>query len=111
MLRKSKRHPNIPMSHPAVSLREDHVPALQISKTEFARALGISRQTLYDLLDERQGITANIALRLEKVIGGSAEFWLNRQMAYDLWRTRREVDVSKLRRLRAPADDTLEAAE
>ena len=84
MIGKSKRHSSIPMSHPAQGLRETHLPALGISKTDFARALGVSRQTLYDLLDEKQGITAPMALRLEAVMGGSAESWLNLQMAYDL---------------------------
>ncbi len=102
MLLRSKRHPSIPMYHPAEYLREDALPALGISKTTFARALGVSRQTLYDLLDEKQGVSAAMALRLEKVIGGSAESWLNLQMAYDLWKARKQVDVSKLKRLREP---------
>ena len=102
MLFRSKRHPSIPVSHPAEYLREDALPALDISKTAFARALGVSRQTLYDLLDEKQGISAAMALRLEKVIGGSAESWLNLQMSYDLWKARQHVDVSKLKRLREP---------
>jgi addiction module HigA family antidote len=73
-----------------------------MTKTEFAKALGVSRQTLYDLLDENQGVTAAMALRLEKVIGGSAEFWLRRQASHDLWKARKEIDVSKLKRLREP---------
>ncbi len=102
MLCRSKRHPSIQASHPADYFHEFGLPALGISKTELAKALGISRQTLYDLLDKRQGVTASMAVRLEKVIGGSAESWLNLQMAHDLWKARRQVDVSKLKRLREP---------
>lgn len=113
MASKSKRHPSIPMSHPAAQIREFGLPALGITKTAFAKALGVSRQTLYDLLDEKQGVTASMALRLEAVYGGSAEFWLRRQASYDLWKARREVDVSKLKRLheKPDADDQLAAAE
>jgi len=104
MERRSKRHPSIPVSHPAESIREISLPALGISKTAFAEALGVSRQTLYDLLDEKQGITAAMALRLEAVIGASAEFWLRRQAEFDLWKARRDLDLSKLKRLREPAE-------
>ena len=104
MYPKSKRHPDIPVTHPIEDVREDMLPALKMSKSDFAKALGISRQTLYDLLDEKQGITANIALRLEAVVGGSAEFWLRRQASHDLWKLRRELDLSKLKRLREPAE-------
>lgn len=110
MHRRSKRHPSIPVSHPAQYLREDCLPALGMSKTRFAKALGVSRQTLYDLLDEKQGVTAAMALRLEKVVGGSAEFWLRRQASHDLWKVRRSIDVSKLERLREPKG-VREAAE
>ncbi len=113
MASKSKRHPSIPVSHPAATIREIGLPALGISKTAFAKALGVSRQTLYDLLDEKQGITAAMALRLEVVYGGSAEFWLRRQATHDLWKARQSVSVSKLKRLKEKADpgDALEAAE
>jgi addiction module HigA family antidote len=107
----SKRHPSIRVPHPAESLREISLPALGISKTAFAKALGVSRQTLYDLLDEKQGVTAAMALRLEAVVGSTAEHWLRAQMEHDLWKARREVDVSGLTRLKEKAEDTLEAAE
>jgi addiction module HigA family antidote len=110
MVQKSKRHPSIEPHHPGEALREDHLPALGISKAAFARALGVSRQTVYDLLDERYSLTAEMAVRLEAVVGGSAEMWLNVQMAHDLWHARRNVDVSQLRRLRAPEDEDAESS-
>jgi addiction module HigA family antidote len=110
MMRRSKRHPSIPVPHPAEYFHEFALPALGISKTALAKALGISRQTLYDFLDERQGVTATMALRLEKVVGGSAEHWLRLQTAHDLWKARRQVDVSRLKPLREPKR-TRETAE
>lgn len=70
--------------HPGEMLREDILPAVNRPKAEIARLLGISRQTLYDVINERQPVTPNIALRLARMIGGSAESWVNRQRNYDL---------------------------
>ena len=71
-------------THPGEILREDILPAMSQSKTEIAKLLGISRQTLYDLIDEKQPVTPNMALRLGKLFGNSAAFWLNLQQEYDL---------------------------
>jgi addiction module HigA family antidote len=65
-------------------LREDVFPALGKTKTELARLLGVSRQTLYDLLNEKQPITASMALRLGKLLGDGGEIWMRMQVAYDL---------------------------
>lgn len=70
--------------HPGETLREDVLPALGKSKAEIARLLGISRQTLYDVLNEKQPITANLALRIGKLVGGGADIWLRMQQRYDL---------------------------
>ena len=70
--------------HPGEMLREDILPAVGRPKTEIARLLGISRQTLYDILNERQPVTPTMALRLAKMFGGSAESWVNMQSNYDL---------------------------
>lgn len=77
--------------HPGETLREDVIPAVGRSKTEIARLLGISRQTLYDIINERQPVTPGMALRLAKMFGGSAESWLNMQRAYDLHLAEREL--------------------
>jgi antitoxin HigA-1 len=70
--------------HPGELLREDVLPALGRPKTEIARLLGISRQTLYDILNEKQPITAQMALRIGKMCGNGADIWLNLQRTYDL---------------------------
>ena len=71
-------------THPGEVLREDVIPALALPKTEIARRLGISRQTLYDILDEKQPVTPAMALRMGKLFGNGAGFWLNLQQDYDL---------------------------
>src|SRR4051812_4194339 len=70
--------------HPGEHLREDILPALGRPKAEIARLLGVSRQTLYDVLNEKQPITANLALRIGKLVGDGAEIWLAMQQSYDL---------------------------
>jgi len=77
--------------HPGEILREDVLPAVGRPKTEIARLLGISRQTLYDILNEKQPITPHMALRLARMFGGSAESWLAMQRNYDLKLAEREL--------------------
>ena len=91
----------LPAMHPGELLREDILPALGKPKTEIARLLGISRQTLYDILDEKQPVTAPMALRLGKLIGNGPTIWLNLQRAYDLEQAEREVDISQIPTLNA----------
>ena len=71
-------------THPGEVLREDVLPALGRSKTEIADLLGVSRPTLYDVLNEKRPITPNLALRIGKLVGGGPEIWLTMQQAYDL---------------------------
>ncbi len=70
--------------HPGELLREDILPAVARPKAEIARLLGISRQTLYDILGEKKPVTPTMALRLAKMFGGNAESWTNLQRNYDL---------------------------
>lgn len=77
--------------HPGEILREDVLPALGKSKTEIARLLGVSRQTLYDILDEKQPVTPAMALRLGKLLGNGPSLWINLQRAYDLAAAEREL--------------------
>ena len=86
----------LPAMHPGELLREDTLPALGRSKTEIAGLLGISRQTLHDILSEKQPVTVGMAVRLGKLVGNGPVFWLNLQRAYDLERAEREVDVSAI---------------
>jgi addiction module HigA family antidote len=91
------RNPNRPPSHPGAFVREISLPALGMSKAEFAAALGISRQMLHGLLTEKHGITAEMAVKLGYVLGNGPGIWLRMQEAYDLWHAERNVDRSKLK--------------
>src|ERR1700757_310460 len=81
----------LPPMHPGELLREEILPALNRSKTEVARLLGVSRQTLYDILDEKQPVTPGMALRLGKLCGNGPDLWLNLQKRYDLHRAEQEL--------------------
>jgi addiction module HigA family antidote len=81
----------LPPVHPGAYLREDVVAALGVPKTQIAQALGVSRQTLYDLMDEKQSVTAEMALRLGKLVGNGGEFWLALQAAWDLHQARQQL--------------------
>ena len=79
----------LPPMHPGELLREEILPALDRPKTEIAKLLGVSRQTLYDILEERQPVTPIMALRLGKLCGNV--LWLNLQKRYDLQRAQEEL--------------------
>lgn len=77
--------------HPGELLREDVLPALGLPKTKIAGLLGISRQTLYDLLNEKQPITPPMALRIGKLCGDGPGIWLRMQQNYDLQKAEAEM--------------------
>lgn len=70
--------------HPGELLREDILPALNTPKAEIARLIEVSRQTLYDILAEKQDITPAMALRFGKLTGTAPEMWVDMQRNYDL---------------------------
>jgi addiction module HigA family antidote len=70
-------------THPGALLREDVLPALGKTKAEIAGLLGISRQTLFDILSENQPISPVMALRFGKLLGNGPDLWINMQRACD----------------------------
>ena len=88
----------LPPMHPGELLRDEILPALDRPKTEIARLLGVSRQTLYDILEERQPVTPAMALRLGKLCGNGPELWLNLQKRYDLHRAQLKLG-GKIRKI------------
>ncbi|MCS4181962.1 addiction module HigA family antidote [Salinibacter ruber] len=70
--------------HPGEVVREDCIEPLDLTITEAAEGLGVSRKHLSALVNGRAGISPNMAIRLSKAFGGSPESWLSQQMQYDL---------------------------
>src|SRR5688572_32874770 len=92
----AKRDANRCPTHPGELLREEVLPATGRTKTEIASLLGISRQHLYDILEERKPVSPGVAVRLGKLFGNGAELWIGMQTAYDIWHAEHEVDVSAI---------------
>lgn len=86
-------------THPGAMLREDFMPDYGLNVADLAKALGVSRQSINELLRERRGVSPAMALRLSRLFGNSAEFWLNAQSAVDLWKAQRS-ERNVLKRIR-----------
>jgi antitoxin HigA-1 len=89
--------------HPGLSVRHDCLDPLGLSVTDAARALGITRQALNNLVNGKSGISPEMAIRLDKAFGGGAEIWLGLQLDYDLAQARKNERAIKVRRLQRAA--------
>lgn len=89
--------------HPGETVRDICLEPLGLTVTAAAKGLGVSRKALSDLVNGHAGISPDMAIRLSKAFGGSAESWLRKQMAYDLWRARQRADTIKVDRLAGAA--------
>lgn len=90
-------------THPGEMLREDYLPDYGLTVAGLADALGVSRQTVNELLRERRSLSPEMALRLSRLFGNSPEFWLNAQRAVDLWDAAQAIkaDVERIKPLSA----------
>jgi len=82
--------------HPGEILRELYLKDYNLSVTAFALKIGVSRVTASELVNEKNGITAGMALKLAKAFKTEAQYWLNMQQAYDLWHARRSVNLDNV---------------
>ena len=89
-----KRRP----THPGEMLREDFLPDFGLTISGLAVAVGVSRQSIHELLRERRGMSPEMALRLGRLFGNSPEFWLNAQRAVDLWDAAKSIknDIARI---------------
>ncbi len=94
-----KRRP----THPGEMLREDFLPDYGLTISGLAEAVGVSRQSINDLLRERRAVSPEMALRLARLFGNSPEFWLNAQRAVDLWGAAQAIknEVARIKTLKA----------
>jgi len=83
--------------HPGEVIKELCLQPLGLTVTDAAKGLGISRKTLSALLNGRFGISPEMAVRLSKAFGGSAESWLIQQAQYDLWQVMQKADEIEVR--------------
>jgi antitoxin HigA-1 len=104
MTMKSLRNPNRRPTHPGAILLEDVLPGLDLPQSRFAELLGVSRLTVSQLLHGHRALSPDMAMRLEKLLGTSAESWLRMQEAVDLWEARQQPErFATIKRLPAAA--------
>ncbi len=86
--------------HPGAFIQEVYLTPNEISGRELALQLGVAASTLNRLLNEASGISPEMALRLSKALGRSAESWLTMQHNYDLWHAKQAVDLNEVHRIK-----------
>ncbi len=90
--------------HPGLIVRYDCLEPLELSVTEGANILGVTRQALNNVVNGKSGISPEMAIRLTKAFGSTEETWLRMQLAYDLAAARKNASKIKVRRQRFPAE-------
>lgn len=95
---RMKRRP----THPGEMLREDFLTDYGLTVSRLAEAVGVSRQSINELLRGRRAVSPEMSLRLARLFGNSPEFWLNAQRAVDLWDAAQSIkkDVARIKPLR-----------
>ncbi len=83
----------LPPVHPGEIIKEDILPSVGLSVTAAARALGVSRQMLHDILAERRPLSAVMCLKVARLFGSTPEMWMRLQAAYDLKKAEQDKKV------------------
>jgi len=97
---KSLRHPDRRPTHPGAVLREDVLPALKMTQTEFAKLIGVSRLSVSELLHEKRALTPEMAFRIAALLKTTPESWLRMQEAFSLWEVRQQAkDIANIKPL------------
>jgi len=89
---KSMRDPKRKPTHPGETLREDVLPALQMTQGEFAKRLGVSRLSVSELLHGKRALSADMAVRIARLTNTTPESWMRMQAAVDLWELGRDPE-------------------
>jgi addiction module HigA family antidote len=88
---------NLPPVHPGEVLREEFINEHGLTVTEVAKGLGMARANLSAVVNERAGISPELAVKLSEAFGNTAQFWLNLQKNYELWHAEKKVNRSRIR--------------
>ncbi len=88
--------------HPGRLVRQECLEPLGLSVTDGAKALGVSRIALSELVNQRRGISAEMAIRLAKAFGSTPEAWAGMQLAYDMAQAMKHADRIKVQRVPQP---------
>ncbi|MDR2220802.1 MAG: HigA family addiction module antidote protein [Methylobacillus sp.] len=89
---RTLRNPERRPTHPGETLREDVLPALEMTQTEFAKRLGVSRLSVSELLHEKRGMSPEMAVRVARLLNTTPESWLRMQQAVDLWEVEQKAE-------------------
>jgi len=87
---------NRPPIHPGEILLEEFMKPYDMTQTEIAKRIGVSRKHISEIVNGRKGISTDIALRLSRLFGTSPELWLNGQLTWDVWHAIRGESACKL---------------
>ena len=88
--------------HPGEIVKYECLEPLGLSVTRAAKGLGVTRQALSDLVNEKSGVSVDMAIRLSKAFGSTPETWLGMQTAYDLWQARERAESMEVERFEIP---------
>lgn len=91
---------NLPPLHPGEILREEYIKERALTVTEVAKGLGIARANLSAIVNERAGISPELAVKLSEAFGNTAQFWMNLQKNYELWYAEKKVNRSVIQHFR-----------
>lgn len=93
-----------PPVHPGEFLREDYMPELGLSVAGLAKRLGVTRQTVNEIIREKRGLSPEMCLRLGRLFGTTPQFWMNMQQKVDLWNSMELhcEDIEKVQPLDVP---------
>ena len=98
---KSLRDPNRRPTHPGAILREDVLPHLRMTQKDFADHLGVSRLTVSEVIHEKRPVTADMAMRLGRLLGDGPGIWLRMQQTLDLWELEQRGNYNHIETLKA----------
>lgn len=96
-----------PPTHPGEMLNEEFLKPLGMTQVELAKRIGVSYPRINELINGRRGVTPDTALRLERVFGMEAQFWLNLQLVWDLYQAQHSpaaTEIARIERLPAPTN-------